>query len=304
YYSGRGPTADGRVKPDITAPGGVVLAAGSADARRQLYSPGGLVAVSRGTSMATPHAAGVAALILQLAPNLAPKQVIEVMKDNARVDDHTGPVPATGSNSWGWGKLTANIAYVLQVAVSGAVNESKPVLVIDGAGSYGLQSATVDIVLVRNMPTQLSLKTRQTEDSRYTALPQQVFTAGETTRALFTIRAEHRLRILSPQGSLVRDVWGLENSVFRLSELLRDVPLEGAVAGYVVDGVEARGDVLQLTRPMTVVLITSGTRQDGNPLIPATGLVFTSILAAASIILLRRIRRKRNFMKQAAAAAP
>ncbi|MEM3102053.1 MAG: S8 family peptidase [Candidatus Caldarchaeum sp.] len=304
YYSGRGPTADGRVKPDITAPGGVVLAAGSADARRQLYSPGGLVAVSRGTSMATPHAAGVAALILQLAPNLAPKQVIEVMKDNARVDDHTGPVPATGSNSWGWGKLTANIAYVLQVAVSGAVNESKPVLVIDGAGSYSLQSATVDIVLVRNMPTQLSLKTRQTEDSRYTALPQQVFTAGETTRALFTIRAEHRLRILSPQGSLVRDVWGMENSVFRLSELLRDVPLEGAVAGYVVDGVEARGDVLQLTRPMTVVLITSGTRQDGNPLIPATGLVFTSILAAASIILLRRIRRKRNFMKQAAAAAP
>ncbi|MEM2973875.1 MAG: hypothetical protein QXS50_06980, partial [Candidatus Caldarchaeum sp.] len=243
-------------------------------------------------------------LILQLAPNLTARQVIDVMKDNARVDDHTGPVPVGGSNSWGWGKLTANIAYVVQVAVSGAVNESKPVLVIDGAGSYGLQSAPVDIVLVRNMPTQISLKTHQTEDSRYTALPQQVFTAGETTRALFTIRAEHRLRILSPQGSVLRDVWGLENSVFRLSELLRDVPLEGVISGYVVDGVESRGDSLQLTRPMTVVLIISGAREDGNPLVPATGLVFASILAAASIILLRRIRRQRNLSKQAVAAAP
>ncbi|MEM4352460.1 MAG: S8 family serine peptidase [Candidatus Caldarchaeum sp.] len=304
YYSGRGPTSDGRVKPDITAPGGVVLAAGSADARRQPYNPGGLVAVSRGTSMATPHAAGVAALILQLAPNLTARRVIEVMKDNARVDDRTGPVPAGGSNSWGWGKLTANIAYLVQVAVSGAVNESKPVLVIDGAGSYALQSASADIVLVRNNPTQLSLKTRQTEDSRYTVQPQQVSAAGETTRALFTVRAEHRLRILSPQGSVLRDVWGLENSVFRLSELLRDVPLGGFISGYVVDGVESRGDSLQLTRPMTVVLIISSVREDGNPLVPATGLAFASILAAASMMLLRWIRRQRNLSKQAAAAAP
>ncbi|MCS6768883.1 MAG: S8 family serine peptidase, partial [Candidatus Caldarchaeum sp.] len=70
YYSGRGPTADGRVKPDIAAPGGVIMGARSGDSGQQLFSPSSLVAVSRGTSMATPHAAGVAALVLQLAPHL------------------------------------------------------------------------------------------------------------------------------------------------------------------------------------------------------------------------------------------
>ena len=53
-YSSRGPTGDGRLKPDVMAPGGAIMSAsaGSGD---------GYVSYS-GTSMATPHVAGVAAI--------------------------------------------------------------------------------------------------------------------------------------------------------------------------------------------------------------------------------------------------
>jgi serine protease AprX len=63
-FSSRGPTADGRVKPDLAAPGDLIRAA-------QHGTTNGYV-VHSGTSMATPLAAGVGVLALQASPSLAP----------------------------------------------------------------------------------------------------------------------------------------------------------------------------------------------------------------------------------------
>lgn len=63
-FSSRGPTADGRVKPDICAPGHNVTSAESG-------SGNGYVAMS-GTSMATPFVSGVAALMLDANTALTP----------------------------------------------------------------------------------------------------------------------------------------------------------------------------------------------------------------------------------------
>ena len=81
-FSSRGPTADGRVKPDILFPG-----VGIVSCRAGGTSMGNPVddfyTSASGTSMATPHASGVAALLLQAYPDLTPAQVKARMMDSA-----------------------------------------------------------------------------------------------------------------------------------------------------------------------------------------------------------------------------
>ena len=73
-FSSRGPTADGRLKPDIVLPGVQVVAA-----RAQDTSMGVIVdehyTTAQGTSMSTPHAVGVCALLLQAEPDLTPQGI-------------------------------------------------------------------------------------------------------------------------------------------------------------------------------------------------------------------------------------
>jgi subtilisin family serine protease len=73
-FSSRGPTADGRVKPDLVLPGaGIVAPQANGTAPGPVVMPG-YVELS-GTSMATPHATGAVALLLQAKPDLTPNQV-------------------------------------------------------------------------------------------------------------------------------------------------------------------------------------------------------------------------------------
>lgn len=59
---------------DLLAPGSRIRAA----------APGGGVAERRGTSQATPHAAAVAALLLEVDPKLSPSDVLAVLRDTGR----------------------------------------------------------------------------------------------------------------------------------------------------------------------------------------------------------------------------
>ena len=116
YYSCRGPTADGRIKPDIVAPGKYIISALS-DGAQNTYNSG--YCHHGGTSMACPIAAGAAALVEQyfkdgfypsgqknaadgFTPSGPLRKAILVNsgKDLANADAR---VP---DNSQGWGRVT------------------------------------------------------------------------------------------------------------------------------------------------------------------------------------------------------
>ncbi|MGC9075370.1 MAG: S8 family peptidase [Candidatus Bipolaricaulaceae bacterium] len=103
-FSSRGPTRDGRLKPDLAAPGAWIASARSREAPLSPWYalPNGLNMVLAGTSMSAPHVAGACALLLSLRPGLSWQEVLGALKAGARADSHVGSVPNT---SWGVGKL-------------------------------------------------------------------------------------------------------------------------------------------------------------------------------------------------------
>ena len=91
-YSSRGPTPDGRVKPDIV---------GTACGETASYEPylrDGNQCWFGGTSQASPHVAGMAALVRQRFPGYTPAQVADYLKDHARQRETPDP-----NNTWGHG---------------------------------------------------------------------------------------------------------------------------------------------------------------------------------------------------------
>ncbi len=81
-YSSRGPTPDGRIKPDIVGASGYRTTSGT----------------KWGTSLSAPHVAGLAALVRQQNPTFTPEQTTAYLKAHAH--QRGSPVP---NNTWGYG---------------------------------------------------------------------------------------------------------------------------------------------------------------------------------------------------------
>ena len=105
-FSSIGPTSDGRMKPDIAAPGHLVTSALSADADPDEYEDmiivGGKYANLSGTSMATPVTTGSIALYLEQNPTASVSQVRNAILLSVDKDEYTGDVP---NEYFGYGKL-------------------------------------------------------------------------------------------------------------------------------------------------------------------------------------------------------
>ncbi len=103
--SSRGPTVDGRIKPDIAAPGDNVTSALSGWATSVGLTQAGLYQVLSGTSMASPVVAGSVALYLQQNPNASHTDVLRAIITHAETDAFTDASGILPNNDWGHGKL-------------------------------------------------------------------------------------------------------------------------------------------------------------------------------------------------------
>lgn len=152
-FSGRGPTNDGRLKPDLTGVDGV-----------SVTGAGGFPTTFFGTSAAAPHAAGAAALLLQMAPCLlAPEGDTPAAGERTRLAstllgrcaDLGGAGPDT---TFGMGRLDVfdACADLVPVAEAGADVRSAE------CGSFDGARVPLDAAASRASPPDCPLRSRWT----------------------------------------------------------------------------------------------------------------------------------------------
>lgn len=95
-FSSRGPRMDGGVKPDVTAPGvGITAAAAEGTRPGDPHPAPGYVTLS-GTSMATPHVTGAAALLMQQHPDFSGAQIKALLTGSAKPGGYSAYQQGTG----------------------------------------------------------------------------------------------------------------------------------------------------------------------------------------------------------------
>ncbi|MEW1723104.1 S8 family serine peptidase, partial [Streptomyces sp. NPDC093109] len=107
-FSSVGPTADGSLKPDITAPGVDIVAAKAAKGVIGDPAADGYVSMS-GTSMATPHVAGAAAILAQEHPDWTGQRIKQALTASAK--------PSTGLTPYQQGTGRADLTKAITQSV-------------------------------------------------------------------------------------------------------------------------------------------------------------------------------------------
>ena len=162
-FSSYGPTVDGRMKPNITAPGCFIISAVSNnDASGNLmyaeynenfgrYNQYGYM---QGTSMASPFVAGIVATWLQAYPQLTPEQLHEIVQNTARKDSFTATAP---DSNWGYGKINAldGLRQCIEKQETGCVSVAMPfdgtVRIADGNILLGFARDTQATLCITSM---------------------------------------------------------------------------------------------------------------------------------------------------------
>ncbi|MFI5801552.1 S8 family peptidase [Streptomyces sp. NPDC051561] len=154
-FSSSGPRlGDGAIKPDVTAPGVGIVAARAAGTTMGTPGPDGYTAAS-GTSMATPHVSGAAALLKQQHPDWTGQQL------KALLSSATAPGNFPGYQQ-GSGRIDLTRAIATQVvAESGSVNfgtqtwpheDDQPVARKITYRNLGTQPVTLDLTVAGTAP--------------------------------------------------------------------------------------------------------------------------------------------------------
>ena len=174
-FSSVGPTIDGRIKPDVMAPGQNIISAYSSyfimnpknagaplasDVRHFQYN-GRTYAwnANGGTSMSSPVVAGAIALWLQAYPRLTPQDCLEVFRKTCTQYDTSLSYP---NNWYGYGKINiyAGLKEVLRMAKAGIVQHENSQMCTDNKRIYYIDGRYVG-TSESNLPRGIYVRNHQ-----------------------------------------------------------------------------------------------------------------------------------------------
>jgi subtilisin family serine protease len=215
-FSSVGPTRDGRVKPDVVAPGEFIVSARSSAVPKDPGDPDAYHRVLAGTSMATPNVAGTIALMLQYAPNLNAIYVLEILRQTARLDSFTGLI-LSGSGTWGFGKVDARTATGLlrqTFVINGMPSTISVPLQVNGTRTVNvLGGSWTDFYFAKGSMFNVSFARRIQEapDTRYEFRAE---TLSGSVNLVFSVNytAQYLLTVNSPFGVTSGTGWYDANS--------------------------------------------------------------------------------------------
>ena len=210
-FSSIGPTRDGRIKPDIVAPGMFITSARSRLVPLGRSDPDQFHRVLAGTSMAAPHVSGIIALMLQYSPSLSAIQIATILRENAREDSFTGLLPSGGSRIWGSGKADARTTtgfYRLTLTSLGLPSSVAFQVNIDNIEAHLVGESWSDRYFLKGSIHRILINGRAITESdvRYST-PRTNFTLSRSYTEVLSFREQYYLNVRSSFGTAKGSGW-------------------------------------------------------------------------------------------------
>lgn len=185
-FSSQGPTGDGRLKPEISAPGHGISSSLSGWAQSTIGAayilPDRKHTIMQGTSMAAPHVAGAAALLLQISKSLTAAEIKTLLTTTAIVDGSTGAVP---NNTWGYGRM--DLFKAAAKAMDPQLSVQRQIFFSDAEGTSGVFAQPL------TGSTKLAYRFTPTFAGQVTGVYAYIYNAAS--------------RSIAGTGSLVCEIW-------------------------------------------------------------------------------------------------
>lgn len=250
-FSSRGPrVGDGGVKPDLTAPGVAITAAAAAGSLLEEWYPSDIPGylTIEGTSMATPHVAGAAAILAQQHPDWTGERIKAVLTGSAKPGSYSSFQQGTGRT---------DLVRALEQSV---VTEQQPLDFGVQQWPHGDDAPATKQVTYRNLGTQpvtldlsvdaFSVDGKPAAEGMFAVSPQQVTVpAGGEASASVTVDTRAGTADGSFGGSVaavsadgrvqVRTAVGVEREVESYSLTLKHLDESGEPTGDAATSVAA-----------------------------------------------------------------
>ena len=136
WFSSRGPTPNGTLKPDVTAPG-VYITAARANATYMGLPASYYHVIASGTSMATPHVSGFAAVLLEMLNKTGILQQAQTMLGAKKSEILKSLIVSTATDRWGY-PWTYGAGIINATTVFNLYNNQSLIIIYPARGELAL----------------------------------------------------------------------------------------------------------------------------------------------------------------------